>query len=42
VQVFEADSGRLYYPSPPEHDSFSWTAARELKLGALEIQLRKR
>jgi Tol biopolymer transport system component len=42
VEVFEADSGRLYYTSPPEHDSFSWTAARELKLGALEIQLRKR
>jgi len=39
VEVFEADSGRLFYTSPPEHDAFSWTAARELKLGAVEIHL---
>ena len=39
VEVFEANSGRLFYTSPPEHDTFSWTAARELKLGALEIHL---
>ena len=39
VEVFEANSGRLFYTSPPENDTFSWTAARELKLGALEIHL---
>ena len=39
VEVFEVDSGRLFYTSPPEHDSFSWTAARDLKLGDLEIHL---
>ena len=42
VEVFEADSGRLFYTSPPEHDSFTWTAARALKLGALEIHLSRR
>lgn len=42
VEVFEAQSGRLFYTSPPEHDTFSWTAARELKLGALEIHLSRR
>jgi hypothetical protein len=42
VEVFEANSGRLFYTSPPEHDTFTWTAARELKLGALEIRLSKR
>jgi len=42
VEVFEASSGRLFYTSPPEHDSFTWTAARELKLGTLEIHLSKR
>jgi len=42
VEVFEADSGRLFYTSPPEHDTFSWTAARELKLGAVEIHLPQR
>ncbi len=42
VEVFEANSGRLFYTSPPEHDTFSWTAARELKLGALEIHLSQR
>ena len=42
VEVFEADSGRLFYTSPPENDTFSWTAARELKLGAVEIHLPQR
>ena len=42
VEVFEAESGRLFYTSPPEHDSFSWTAARDLKLGDLEIHLPQR
>ncbi len=42
VEVFEADSGRLFYTSPPEHDTFNWTAARELKLGAVEIHLPRR
>lgn len=42
VEVFEASSGRLFYTSPPEHDTFIWTAARALKLGALEIHLSKR
>jgi dipeptidyl aminopeptidase/acylaminoacyl peptidase len=41
VEVFEASSGRLFYTSPPEHDSFTWTAARQLKLGTLEIDLSK-
>jgi Tol biopolymer transport system component len=39
VDVFEVSSGNLLYTSPPEHDSFTWTAARELKLGALKIHL---
>jgi hypothetical protein len=42
VEVFEAESGRLFYTSPPENDTFSWTAARQLKLGALEIRLSRR
>ena len=42
VEVFEANSGRLFYTSPPEHDTFTWTAARQLKLGALEIHLSRR
>ena len=42
VEVFEANSGRLFYTSPPENDTFTWTAARELKLGALEIRLSRR
>jgi hypothetical protein len=42
VEVFEASSGRLFYTSPPEHSTFTWTAARELKLGALEIHLSTR
>jgi Tol biopolymer transport system component len=39
VEVFEANSGRLFYTSPPENRTFSWTAARELKLGDLEVHL---
>ena len=42
VEVFEADSGRLFYTSPPEHDTFTWTAARDLKLGDVEIHLPRR
>ena len=42
VEVFEADSGRLFYTSPPEHYTFSWTAARDLKLGEVEIHLPRR
>jgi hypothetical protein len=42
VEVFEADSGRLFYTSPPEHDTFSWTSARDLKLGDVEIHLPQR
>jgi hypothetical protein len=42
VEVFEASSGRLFYTSPPQNSTFSWTSARELKLGELEIQLRRR
>lgn len=39
VEVFDASSGRLFYTSPPDHDSFSWNSARELKLGTIEIRL---
>lgn len=39
VEVFEASTGRLFYTSPPDHDSFSWHGARELKLGTIEIRL---
>ena len=42
VEVFEANTGRLFYTSPPENYTFSWTAARELKLGDLEIHLPRR
>jgi hypothetical protein len=42
VEVFEAASGRLFYTSPPENDSFSWNNARELKLGKVEIHLPRR
>jgi hypothetical protein len=42
VEVFEVRSGRLLYTSPPEHDTFTWTAPRALKLGALEIRLFRR
>ncbi len=39
VEVFEINSGRLYYTSPPENQSFSWSSARNLKLGKIEIHL---
>jgi len=42
VEVFEANTGRLFYTSPPENYTFSWTAARELKLGDVEIHLPRR
>ena len=42
VEVFEANSGRLFYTSPPANDTFSWTAARALKLGDVEIRLPRR
>jgi Tol biopolymer transport system component len=39
VEVFEAASGRLFYTSPPENHSFSWSGARELKLDTGVVQL---
>ena len=42
VEVFDANSGRLFYTSPPENDTFSWTSARGLKLGDVEIRLPRR
>ena len=39
VEVFEINSGRLYYTSPPENYSFNWNSARELQLGNIEIHL---
>jgi hypothetical protein len=42
VEVFEASSGRLFYTSPPENYTFRWTAARELKLGDVDIHLPRR
>ena len=42
VEVFEINSGRLFYTSPPQNDSFSWNSARELKLGNIEIHLPRR
>jgi hypothetical protein len=42
VEVFEANSGRLFYTSPPENNTFSWTSARELKLRDVEIHLPRR
>ena len=42
VEVFDANSGRLFYTSPPENSTFSWTAARDLKLGDVEIRLPRR
>jgi dipeptidyl aminopeptidase/acylaminoacyl peptidase len=42
VEVFEVNSGRLFYTSPPENYSFSWNNARELKLGNIEIHLPRR
>lgn len=42
VEVFDANSGRLFYTSPPENYTFSWTAARVLKLRDVEIRLPRR
>ena len=42
VEVFEVTTGRLFYTSPPENDTFSWTSARDLKLRNTEIRLPKR
>jgi dipeptidyl aminopeptidase/acylaminoacyl peptidase len=42
VEVFEANSGRLFYTSPPENYTFSWNSARDLKLGDSEIHLPRR
>ena len=39
IEVFDANTGRLFYTSPPENHAFTWTSARELKLGDLEIRL---
>lgn len=39
IEVFEARSGRLFYTSPPENDTFSWNSARELKLRDTEVHL---
>lgn len=39
VEVFEVSTGRLFYTSPPENYSFSWTSARDLKLRDGEIRL---
>lgn len=39
VEVFEVNTGRLFYTSPPENYSFSWTGARDLKLAKTEIHL---
>jgi hypothetical protein len=42
VEVFDANSGRLFYTSPPETYTFAWTAARDLKLRETEIHLPRR
>jgi hypothetical protein len=42
VEVFDVNSGRLFYTSPPEQSSFTWSNARLLKLGNTEIQLPRR
>jgi WD40 repeat protein len=42
VEVFEVGSGRLIYTSPPANNTFSWTSARDLRLGDVEIHLRRR
>ena len=39
VEVFEANTGRLFYTSPPENYTFSWASARDLKLRDAEIRL---
>jgi Tol biopolymer transport system component len=42
VEVFEANSGRLFYTSPPENYSFSWSGPRHLKLARTDIHLPRR
>jgi Tol biopolymer transport system component len=43
VEVFEVNSGRLFYTSPPENYSFNWISARELRLANnVEIRLPSR
>jgi hypothetical protein len=42
VEVFEINSGRLFYTSPPDQSSFSWNSARALKLGDTEVHLPRR
>jgi hypothetical protein len=42
VEVFDANSGRLFYTSPPENYTFSWSSARDLKLEKVEIHLPRR
>ena len=42
VEVFVASNGRLFYTSPPENYSFSWSGPRDLKLGSTEIHLPSR
>lgn len=42
IEVFDAGTGRLFYTSPPEHSTFSWTSARNLKLRDVEIRLPRR
>jgi Tol biopolymer transport system component len=42
VEVFEVSTGRLFYTSPPQNDTFSWTSARDLKLRDAEIRLPRR
>ena len=39
VEVFDVATGRLFYTSPPENYSFSWTSGRELKLGSTAVRL---
>lgn len=39
VEVFEASTGRLFYTSPPDNDSFEWTGPRDLKLPSTEVRL---
>jgi hypothetical protein len=31
VEVFDANTGRLFYTSPPENDTFTWTAAAAIE-----------
>jgi WD40 repeat protein len=40
VEVFEVSSGRLFYTSPPDCNSFSWgSTSRDLKVGDLDVHL---